>query len=296
MPSPMTTPSASRPFAELDAPFDDLQELEIGSELILEEESANEHVDFGAISNSIAPAYALTSISPPPAELRSTPGARKSPRFARPALIAMAACALIASGVGVWMSNQGPTLAPRALAKNTSSVRLSALGAEVNTSLDAASTGAVANAVTAVGSIKVQSAAAALTASQPKPQAVVPVAQPRVIARFGTDEAKAPVATPAGAAPAVAATDLNLPATPSREDVQKALLSARSTLMACANGRQGRAEITFSVGSSGRVRTATVGGDFAGSPEGSCMARAARSTAFPAFTNESLSVTFPYQL
>lgn len=292
----MTTPSASRPFAELDAPFDDIQEMEIGSELILEEESVNEHVDFGAISNSIAPAYALTSISPPPAELRSTPGARKSPRFARPALIAMAACALIASGFGVWVSNQGPALAPRALAKNTSSVRLSALGAEVNTSLDRASTGAVANAVTAVGSIKVQSAAAALTTGEPKVQVVKPVAQPRVIARFG-EEAKTPAAvSPASAEPAVAAPDLNLPATPARDDVQKALLSARSTLMACANGRQGRAEITYSVGSSGRVRTATVGGDFAGSPEGSCMARAARSTTFPAFTNESLSVTFPYQL
>jgi hypothetical protein len=49
-------------------------------------------------------------------------------------------------------------------------------------------------------------------------------------------------------------------------------------------------------GSSGRVTNARVQGQFAGTPEGSCIARAVRRARFPRFKRPSFQVTFPYRL
>ncbi|MCS6797453.1 MAG: hypothetical protein NZ898_02790 [Myxococcota bacterium] len=88
----------------------------------------------------------------------------------------------------------------------------------------------------------------------------------------------------------------SLPEVPDRQHVRDAAESVRSAIAACASGRGGLVEIRFVIGSSGRVRTATVLGSFAGSPEGSCMARAAREARFPAFSAESFTVSYPYAL
>ena len=66
--------------------------------------------------------------------------------------------------------------------------------------------------------------------------------------------------------------------------------------MACSASRHGAAPVEVSIGPSGRVRNAVVGGAFAGTPEGSCIARAVRTAKFPAFSAEDFRVTFPYQL
>ncbi len=76
-----------------------------------------------------------------------------------------------------------------------------------------------------------------------------------------------------------------------------ALGSVRPAVAACAGGRGGVAtvRVTFA-GASGRVTTAVVEGAFAGSSEGSCIARAVRAASVPPFEQPTASVSFPFQL
>ena len=56
------------------------------------------------------------------------------------------------------------------------------------------------------------------------------------------------------------------------------------------------AEVRVRVGSSGRVQSSVVIGQFAGTPEGSCIARAVRGARFRPFTQESFEFTYPFRL
>lgn len=86
-------------------------------------------------------------------------------------------------------------------------------------------------------------------------------------------------------------------ATPSREDVIAAMGSVRAPVAACAQGRGGVAlvRVTFA-GPSGRVTGAVVGGQFAGTTQGSCIARAVRAASVPRFAQPTFEVSFPFQL
>lgn len=88
-----------------------------------------------------------------------------------------------------------------------------------------------------------------------------------------------------------------LAAAPSRADVLAAMGSVRSAVAACAGGRGGLAQVrvTFS-GSSGRVTGAQVEGQFAGTPQGSCIARAVRTASLQRFEQPTYQVLFPFQL
>jgi hypothetical protein len=44
------------------------------------------------------------------------------------------------------------------------------------------------------------------------------------------------------------------------------------------------------------VTTATVNGPFAGTPTGSCIARAVRAARFPPFAQPRFAVTYPFHL
>jgi outer membrane biosynthesis protein TonB len=100
-----------------------------------------------------------------------------------------------------------------------------------------------------------------------------------------TNQRAAPSGPPAGAA-----------GTPSREDVQTALRAVQPYVSACRGARGGTVRVNITVASSGRVRNAVVVGDFAGTREGSCVARAVRRARFPEFRRESFSVQYPFQL
>jgi len=102
----------------------------------------------------------------------------------------------------------------------------------------------------------------------------------------------APAIAPEPAAPA----PTDLPETPSRDDVAAALTAVQPAVVACAAGEGGSVQVRVTVGSSGRVRTALVSGDFVGTPVGSCIARAVRTARTPPFAAESFSVTYPYAL
>jgi hypothetical protein len=54
--------------------------------------------------------------------------------------------------------------------------------------------------------------------------------------------------------------------------------------------------IDATLANSGRVAHAQIGGVFGGTPEGSCIARAVRGAHFPAFSQQSLKLTYPIAL
>ena len=74
-----------------------------------------------------------------------------------------------------------------------------------------------------------------------------------------------------------------LPDVPRREDVIGALNQLRGQLKSCSAGRSGVAEIDLTIAGNGAVANALIGGDFAGTPQGSCLARAIRAAHFEPF-------------
>lgn len=100
------------------------------------------------------------------------------------------------------------------------------------------------------------------------------------------DEPEAPVARTAPAE--------NLPEQPTRGDVQKGLEGVRSVLASCAAGQHGTTYANVTIMGSGHVTYSTVEGAFSGTPAGSCMARALRSSDFPKFSGAPLKVRYPF--
>jgi hypothetical protein len=125
----------------------------------------------------------------------------------------------------------------------------------------------------------------------PQPAARVRVAR---IAPPAPPEPSVPVAE--AAIPSQAAPAADLPEYPTREQVTAGFESVRAALSQCAAGRSGRIEIKATIASTGRIAHALVGGDFKGSVEGSCMARAVREAQFPAFSQARLKVSYPIAL
>ncbi len=99
------------------------------------------------------------------------------------------------------------------------------------------------------------------------------------------------------AASASAGASSGLPETPPQADVRSALQGQQSAVAACGGGQHGVATVTITFsGSSGRVTNAVVAGQFAGTPVGSCIARAVRSASVPRFSRPTLSVGYPYRI
>jgi hypothetical protein len=102
--------------------------------------------------------------------------------------------------------------------------------------------------------------------------------------------------TPPPAPAAVPAPGDSMAETPSRNDVLNGLDGVRSSVQACAEGRNGVAEVDLTIAANGVVTNALVGGDFGGTPQGSCIARAVRKARFPVFKQDRYRVLFPYIL
>jgi hypothetical protein len=89
----------------------------------------------------------------------------------------------------------------------------------------------------------------------------------------------------------------SLPEMPSRDAVLRALRGASDEVAACAPGDAGTATVRVVIeGATGRVRSATVSGDLAGTEAGSCVARAVRDVRFERFSRERFEVSFPYRV
>jgi hypothetical protein len=88
----------------------------------------------------------------------------------------------------------------------------------------------------------------------------------------------------------------HLPEVPDRAAVLGAIQSVEPTVRACATAEHGTASVRIVVAGSGRVTIAQVSGQFAGTPVGSCVARAVRTARFPEFSSDRFEVTYPFQL
>lgn len=87
------------------------------------------------------------------------------------------------------------------------------------------------------------------------------------------------------------------PEQPSRPDVMAAMNGVQGAVTACGNGEHGTATVAVTVaGSTGRVTGANVTGQFAGTPVGSCIARAVRGATFPRFTRPTFTFNFPFRI
>jgi hypothetical protein len=128
----------------------------------------------------------------------------------------------------------------------------------------------------------------------------VPAAQVEVAAPVGSGEAVPAVAEALVTAPVTTPTseDLEaLPEAPTRDEIKAAFEALRPELTTCAAGSQGTALLHVTItGPTGRATYSIVEGAFAGTPEGSCMARAARVVSFPRFAQPTLKASYPFAL
>ena len=135
----------------------------------------------------------------------------------------------------------------------------------------------------------------AVDAAQPQTPAVAAHPQLTLRQRVAAWRAREAAARAASTAKPLASAT-SLPAQPSRDEIKQGLESARPALQACAGTAHGLSTAHVTVTGSGRVASANIEGAFAGTPEGSCMARALRAAAFPRFSTASLQVTYPFRL
>jgi hypothetical protein len=84
--------------------------------------------------------------------------------------------------------------------------------------------------------------------------------------------------------------------TPTRAEVLAALEPLRPAVARCVQGQHGVAQLDITVINTGAVTHAVVAGDFAGTPEGSCIALAARDAKFAPFQKPRFRVIFPFSL
>jgi len=142
-------------------------------------------------------------------------------------------------------------------------------------------------------------AAPALAAAEPPPEAAPQAAKLKPAAAAAVRARKPRAAETAAQAPAASApavSDPNVPEAPSRSEVLSRLEAVRPSVRACAAGRSGVADLDITIAHTGMVMHVLVGGDFAGTTEGSCIARAVRGARFPSFKQERFRLLFPYAI
>jgi hypothetical protein len=257
---------------------------------------------------------------PAPAPVRVRPAVEVDP--GQPLLGVMFVAAMLVLGVGGWLLTQGgfvrprhPEVAAKAIAKK--------LAAPV------ASPAAVSEpAAAAVPEPEPEPEPEPAAEPEPVPEAEPEPAAPNA-RRPGGNEPRArrvepparpaPVARPSQleqprvappqltitpqpgtsttpSSPGAAAPGGELPETPTRETVTSALDAVRSRVLECAAGKHGVAEVDLTVLSSGDVSHVVVTGDFAGSAEGSCIAREVRAARFGSFQKPRFRLIYPFQL
>jgi hypothetical protein len=84
----------------------------------------------------------------------------------------------------------------------------------------------------------------------------------------------------------------HLPDEPSRQDVIEGLNQLRAELSECSKGRSGTAEIDLTIAGSGAVTYALIEGDYAGTPQGSCIARTIRRAHFEPFKKPRVRILY----
>jgi hypothetical protein len=83
---------------------------------------------------------------------------------------------------------------------------------------------------------------------------------------------------------------------PDRAQVVAAMNAMTEQLKSCVGDEHGVADVTLTVRATGVVSHALVEGAFADSPQGSCIAKALRTTKLPAFGEPITRIEYPFQL
>jgi hypothetical protein len=82
----------------------------------------------------------------------------------------------------------------------------------------------------------------------------------------------------------------------SGDDFKKGMSSVQAKAQGCYKGTQGTASVKLTVSPDGKVKSVTVGGQFAGKPEGSCVEAAVKGASFPAWDGGPQSFNYSYML
>ena len=143
------------------------------------------------------------------------------------------------------------------------------------------------------GGVSAASVSAARMVPQPAPATDPAPAPAPVAARPQPAPASAPVAVPSvNAGPARRPPTDALPDEPSRQNIVDALNQLRDELDACSQGLAGTAELDLTIAHGGTVTYALVGGDFARTPQGSCIARTVRRARFEPFSKPRIRILY----
>lgn len=251
------------------------------------------------------------AVSLAPAEVASEPPDDSNPGLG---ILVLAAVAVI--GVGGWLVTQGtyqrqpaPAPAPAATAPapappapTAPAPPAPAVAAPAAAAEGAPSESAPAEGKAAPTPVPASRRKPAKPPRQPAPRrASAPTSPPAAPAAPAptapTAQPEEPKLKPVNAYPTTkAAKPAMLPDRPSRDDVLAALEPIQAAVAACAKGQHGVAEVDITVQSSGQVSHAVVRGDFAGTPEGSCIARTVRGATFGPFTQPRFRVVYPFAL
>jgi hypothetical protein len=157
----------------------------------------------------------------------------------------------------------------------------------------------------AVATAPARPAAAAAGAPAPTPPAAAPTtrapaapAAPAAAAGRPSSvddllQRAAPAAAPAAAA-APEAASADLPERLGRAQITGVLSPLNNAVRSCAQGQTGTAPVAIVIGNDGAVRSATVSGQFGGTPVGDCIAGVVRRAHFPPFRAPTQNMMFPY--
>lgn len=120
-------------------------------------------------------------------------------------------------------------------------------------------------------------------------------------ARHAPPTPVAPNAAVADEDPPLATPPRSLHATPTHDEVVEAMSAVREAIVDCVSGENNPAHatdvgVTVTFASSGRATIAIVAAPFAGTPAGSCVARAARAAELPPFAQPTFRVVYPFAL
>lgn len=111
----------------------------------------------------------------------------------------------------------------------------------------------------------------------------------------GSDPAPAGAAAQPPEAEGVTPAATPLPLHPSRADVLAAMEGVRDEVRGCAGRPIGPVSVHVAFESSGHVSSASVmSPSFAGTPVGACMAHAVEAARVPPFTDDEITITFPF--
>jgi hypothetical protein len=270
--TPGTTSSSALPLL-IPAPYADAQardraEVEVAPTFVAEEPPTVTVIPAAGSRASRRPQSRVSSLAP-----RETTR-RPAQRDAAPAIgfLWVAAMALIA-GAGWYFTAGSFSRAPQPQAAVTQPP-----AAPVNEAPMAAPAPAVVQAP----------ATAAPEAPPPTAAKPSPTSKRAFAANSRTPRTKAP--------PAPKLVPANLAETPSRGEVVQRLEAVRPSVRACAAGLSGVADLDITIAHSGVVTHVLVGGDFAGTTQGSCIARAVREARFPSFKQERFRLLYPYAI